>query len=76
MFHDAVKSSGASSIDELEDFAMGRMHNKASRYKEAEDAAQKTQQKGEDDLESFFGTSYRSNSVPKSRATTLVSIQI
>ncbi|GLT77912.1 hypothetical protein SLA2020_494660 [Shorea laevis] len=68
---DKVKSSGASSIGELEDFAMGRMHNKASRYKEAEDAAQKTQQKGEDDLESFFGTSYRSNSVPKSRATTL-----
>ncbi|XWS25091.1 hypothetical protein CRYUN_Cryun27aG0041300 [Craigia yunnanensis] len=66
-----VKSSGASPIDELEDFAMGRVHNKASRSKEAEDAAKKTQQNKEDDLESFFGVSSRSNSAPKSRATTL-----
>ena len=52
---------------------MGRVHNKASRSKEAEDAAKKTQQHREDDLESFFGVSSRSNSAPKSRATTLVS---
>ncbi|XVE95537.1 hypothetical protein REPUB_Repub02eG0106200 [Reevesia pubescens] len=68
---DKVKSSGASPIDELEDFAMGRVHNKASRSKEAEDATKKTQKNREDDLESFFGVSSRSNSAPKSRATTL-----
>ncbi|XWS21671.1 hypothetical protein CRYUN_Cryun30bG0074500 [Craigia yunnanensis] len=65
------KNRGASPIDELEDFAMGRVHNKASRSKEAEDAAKKTQQNREDDLESFFGVSCRSNSAPKSRETTL-----
>ncbi|EOY16395.1 Chaperone DnaJ-domain superfamily protein, putative isoform 1 [Theobroma cacao] len=68
---DKVKSSGASPIDELEDFAMGRVFNKASRSKEAEDVARKNQEKRADDLESFFGVSSRSNSAPKSRATTL-----
>ncbi|KAL4295742.1 hypothetical protein GQ457_12G016030 [Hibiscus cannabinus] len=67
----ADKVKGASLIDELEDFAMGRVHNKASRSKEAEDASKGTQQNREDDLESFFGVSSRSNSAPKSRATTL-----
>ncbi|KAK8305605.1 hypothetical protein V6Z11_D03G073100 [Gossypium hirsutum] len=66
-----AKSSGASLIDELQDFAMGRAHNKSSRSKEAEDATKKTQSNGEDDLESFFGVSSRSNSAPKTRATTL-----
>ncbi|MBA0632106.1 hypothetical protein Godav_000911, partial [Gossypium davidsonii] len=68
---DVAKSSGASLIDELEDFAMGRAHNKSSRSKEAEDATKKTQSNGEDDLESFFGVTSRSNSAPKTRATTL-----
>ncbi|XVF64499.1 hypothetical protein PTKIN_Ptkin09bG0174600 [Pterospermum kingtungense] len=67
---DEVKTTSASLIDELEDFAMGGVHNKASRSKEAEDAAKMTQKDREDDLESFFGASSRSNSAPKSRATT------
>ncbi|GLU00969.1 hypothetical protein SLE2022_183010 [Rubroshorea leprosula] len=67
-----VKSSAASSVDDLEEFAMGgSVHDKASRYMEAEDAPKKSQLKGEDDRESILGTSYRSNRVPKSRATTL-----
>lgn len=68
---DKVRISRASSIDELEDFATGRTHNKANRHKEAEDAAKKPQQNGADDLESFFGASSRSSSAPKSRAATL-----
>lgn len=52
---------------------MGRANNKSSRSKEAEDATKTTQSNGEDDLESFFGVSSRSNSAPKTRATTLVS---
>ncbi|XVF36974.1 hypothetical protein REPUB_Repub19eG0105000 [Reevesia pubescens] len=68
---DKVKSPGASPIDELEDFAMGRVHSKPSRSKEAEDATKKTQENREDDLESFFGVNSRSNSAPKSRTTTL-----
>ncbi|KAJ9166697.1 hypothetical protein P3X46_021407 [Hevea brasiliensis] len=80
-----VKGSNVSSIDELEGFAMGRMQNnvnicsrgarerqtaKASKYKEAEDSAQKNHQKSADDLESFFGVGSRSSNVPKSRTTT------
>ncbi|KAL4272300.1 hypothetical protein GQ457_13G010500 [Hibiscus cannabinus] len=68
---DKVKNSGASLIDELEDFAMGQMRNKAGRSKEAEDATKKTQQSTGDDLEAFFGVNSRSNSVPKQRETTL-----
>ncbi|KAI9200430.1 hypothetical protein LWI28_007850 [Acer negundo] len=85
---DQVKTSGLSSIDELENFAMGNVRNsadghlglhhpkgrksaKASKYKEAGDAAQKTQKKGGDDLESFFSAGSRSSSVPRSRATTM-----
>jgi len=65
-----------SSIDELEDFAMGTMRRSASasdtasKYREAEDAATKNKQFGVDDLDSFF--SARSSSVPKSRTTTEV----
>jgi hypothetical protein len=89
---DKVKNSSMSSIDELEDFAMGRVRNKSgersdvstsekvaknsatksSRYNEAEDASRRNQQKGGDDLESFFNTSSRSSSVPRSRAATSV----
>ncbi|KAE8729382.1 hypothetical protein F3Y22_tig00003721pilonHSYRG00460 [Hibiscus syriacus] len=68
---DKVKSSGASLLDELEDFAMWRVHNKTTRSKEADDATRGTQQNRADDLESFFGVSSRSNSAPKSRSTTL-----
>ncbi|OMO50395.1 hypothetical protein CCACVL1_30468 [Corchorus capsularis] len=67
---DKVKSSGASLIDDLEDFAIGGVRNKASRYKEAEDVTKKTQQYREDDLESYFAVNSRSSSAPKSRATT------
>ncbi|KAL0699820.1 hypothetical protein Bca4012_055942 [Brassica carinata] len=72
---DRVKSSGLSSIDELEDFAMGTMRRSASasdtasKYREAEDAGTKKKQFGADDLDSFFSTGHRSSSVPKSRTT-------
>ncbi|OMO86983.1 Integrase, catalytic core [Corchorus capsularis] len=65
-----VKNLGASLIDDLEDFAMGGMRNKASKYEEAEDVTKKTQQYRENDLESYFAVSSRSSSAPKSRATT------
>ncbi|XP_044475042.1 auxilin-related protein 2-like isoform X1 [Mangifera indica] len=81
---------GISSIDELEDFAMGRVRNnadassgvhhakgskdqlsaKAKNFKEAEDAAQRTQKESKDDLESFFSMTSQSSSTPRSRATT------
>ncbi|KAF8109884.1 hypothetical protein N665_0089s0005 [Sinapis alba] len=73
---DRVKSSGLSSIDELEDFAMGTMRRSASasdtasKYREAEDAESKKKQFGADDLDSFFSAGHRSSSVPKSRTTT------
>ncbi|XP_013666545.2 auxilin-related protein 2 [Brassica napus] len=75
---DRVKSSGLSSIDELEDFAMGSStmrrsasaSDTASKFREAEDAGTKKQQFGADDLDSFFSSGHRSSSVPKSRATT------
>ncbi|XP_010477407.1 PREDICTED: auxilin-related protein 2 [Camelina sativa] len=71
-----VKSSGMSSIDELEDFAMGTMRRSASasdtasKYREAEDAGTKNKEFGVDDLDPFFSAGYRSSSVPKSRTTT------
>ncbi|XP_010498622.1 PREDICTED: auxilin-related protein 2-like [Camelina sativa] len=71
-----VKSSGMSSIDELEDFAMGTMRRSASasdtasKYREAEDAGTKNKEFGVDDLDSFFSAGHRSSSVPKSRTTT------
>ena len=69
-----------SSIDELEDFAMGSstMRRSASasdtvsKFRAAEDAGAKKQQFGADDLDSFFSSGHRSSSVPKSRATTEV----
>ncbi|KAH9757140.1 J domain-containing protein [Citrus sinensis] len=42
---------------------------KASKYKEAKDAAKRTPKKSEDDLESYSSVGTRSSSVPKSRAT-------
>lgn len=42
---------------------------KASKYKEADDSAKRTQKKSEDDLESYSSAGTRSSSVPKSRAT-------
>lgn len=94
MFYDSIINTGVSSIDELEDFAMGRVRNssdgsssarhakeskdqhstRANKFKEAEDAARKTQKKSEDDLESFFSMGSRSSSAPRSRATTSVRI--
>ncbi|GAV71928.1 DnaJ domain-containing protein [Cephalotus follicularis] len=81
---DKAKSSNVSPIDELEDFAMGRGRKnndlkerpstKASRYKEAEDASVKSQQKGEDDLEFHLGMGSRSSSVPRSRDITSASV--
>ncbi|CAG7902033.1 unnamed protein product [Brassica rapa] len=75
---DRVKSSGLSSIDELEDFAMGSStmrrsasaSDTASKFRAAEDAGTKTKQFGADDLDSFFSSGHRSSSVPKSRTTT------
>ncbi|KAF7816820.1 auxilin-related protein 2 [Senna tora] len=82
---DAVDSSGVSSIDELEEFATGRVKDNArSNYSEikqnsasktnkskgAPESAKVNQFKTVDDLESFFSMSPRSSSAPKSRATT------
>ncbi|KAJ0237453.1 J domain-containing protein [Hirschfeldia incana] len=73
---DRVEGSGLSSIDELEDFAMGTMRRSASasdtarKFREAEDAGTKKQHFGVDDLDSFFSSGHRSSSVPKSRTTT------
>ncbi|RID53691.1 hypothetical protein BRARA_G01068 [Brassica rapa] len=75
---DRVTSSGLSSIDELEDFAMGTStmrrsasaSDTASKFRAAEDAGTKKQQFGADDLDSFFSSGHRSSSVPKSRTTT------
>lgn len=67
-----------SSIDELEDFAMGTMRRSASasdtatKYREAGDAGTKKKEFGVDDLDSFFSAGPRSSSVPKSRTTTEV----
>ncbi|XP_071721903.1 uncharacterized protein [Rutidosis leptorrhynchoides] len=83
---DKVKSPSESAVDELEDFAMGRVRNnvdgqskkrqgtKASRYNEAEDASAEPHNKGVDDLESFFAASFRSSSVPRSRDANLDSV--
>ncbi|XP_044475043.1 auxilin-related protein 2-like isoform X2 [Mangifera indica] len=43
---------------------------KAKNFKEAEDAAQRTQKESKDDLESFFSMTSQSSSTPRSRATT------
>ncbi|KAJ4889607.1 Chaperone DnaJ-domain superfamily protein [Raphanus sativus] len=71
---DRVKSSGLSSIDELEDFAMGgtmrRSASASDTTREAEDAGAKQKKFVVDDLDSFFSSSNRSSSVPKSRTTT------
>ncbi|CAN7021781.1 hypothetical protein IGI04_022842 [Brassica rapa subsp. trilocularis] len=68
-----AKSSVMSSVDELDDFAMGGTMRRsasasdaASKYREA----QETKQFGVDDLDSFFSSGPRSSSVPKSRTAT------
>ncbi|KAM7253108.1 hypothetical protein ACFE04_025726 [Oxalis oulophora] len=86
---DKVKSSSASSVDELDDFAKGRVRSnsdgnsmkrqvntKPSRYKQAENAPFEPQNKSHsaDDLESFFAMSSRSSSAPRSRDTNLDSV--
>ncbi|XP_010539668.1 PREDICTED: auxilin-related protein 1 isoform X2 [Tarenaya hassleriana] len=63
-----VKSSGMSSIDALEEFAMGR--ERPNKYNEAEDVRTKKQQTSVDDLDFFSSSVSRSSSAPKSRATT------
>ncbi|PON73678.1 DnaJ domain containing protein [Parasponia andersonii] len=72
-----VKSSNVSSIDELEDFAMGRLQsntNGRSNLRSSGEwlgtSANRTSSNSGDDLESFFSVSHRSNSVPRSRTTT------
>ena len=71
----AVKSSSSSPIDELENFAMGKVN--ASTYtvnrngKDAH-AAGVNHQNTVDDLDSFFNAGPRSKSVPRSRTTTPV----
>lgn len=81
MITDAVKSSNVSSIDELEDFAMGRVQSNANGRPNPRSSgewlgtsASRTTSYSEDDLDSFFGMSHRSNSVPRSRTTTSVRI--
>ncbi|XP_058786923.1 auxilin-related protein 1 [Vicia villosa] len=85
----SFNNSNISSIDELENFAMGRVQSNANRRantntgeikqnsaakinKDKESPATKVNQSnGADDLESFFSMGSRSNSVPKSRTTTM-----
>ncbi|KAG5245956.1 auxilin-related protein [Salix suchowensis] len=57
------KGSDVSSIDELEDFAMGRMQNNARRVSNGHHAGEVKE--SADDLESFFGRVSQSSSVPK-----------
>ncbi|KAJ8748740.1 hypothetical protein K2173_011292 [Erythroxylum novogranatense] len=65
----AAKGSDASSIDELEDFATGTVRNKADGH--AREEGERQNNKSMYDLQSFFGMGFRSNSVPKSKATPL-----
>lgn len=92
LFFDTVNNSSISSIDELENFAMGQVQNNASRKAnintgdikqnssaktnrdKGNPAARVNQSNGADDLESFFSMGSRSNSVPKSRAATMVEV--
>lgn len=76
---DAGKSSGMSFIDELEDFAMGRVQknaNKRSNVRSSGEGVQasanRTSKSSGDDLESFFSMSSRPKSAPRSRPTTSV----
>ncbi|KAJ6681614.1 hypothetical protein OIU74_019983 [Salix koriyanagi] len=64
------KGSDVSSIDELEDFAMGRMQNNARRVSNGHHAGEVKE--SADDLESFFGRVSQSSSVPKSSSGALV----
>ncbi|XP_011027469.1 PREDICTED: auxilin-related protein 2 [Populus euphratica] len=59
------KSSDVSAIDELEDFAMGRMQTNAHSGSNGRHAREVKE--SADDLELFFGRGSRSSSVPKSR---------
>ncbi|KAF3447031.1 hypothetical protein FNV43_RR12211 [Rhamnella rubrinervis] len=68
------ESSGVSSIDELEDFVMGRVQknenersNVHSSGEGVKTSATRASKYSEDDIESFFS---RANSVPRSSATT------
>ncbi|CAI0395705.1 unnamed protein product [Linum tenue] len=65
----SVKNSRTSSIDEFEDFATSRV--RATPNKQSNDNHSREGRKSVDDLESFFGTSSRSSSAPKSRTATL-----
>eukprot|EP00258_Populus_trichocarpa_P004947 XP_002307457.2 auxilin-related protein 2 isoform X2 [Populus trichocarpa] len=58
-----------SAIDELEDFAMGRMQNNARSVSNGHHAGEVKQ--SADDLESFFGRVSQSSSVPKLRSGVL-----
>ncbi|MED6186299.1 hypothetical protein PIB30_065403 [Stylosanthes scabra] len=88
-YSNKVRSSNVSSIDELEEFAMGQVQNNATRKANVNTGdtkrnlaakinkgkggptAKVNQSNGVDDLESFFDTGFRSNSVPKSRASNM-----
>ncbi|KAL5559671.1 hypothetical protein UlMin_035882 [Ulmus minor] len=72
-----VKSSGVSSIDELENFAKGKVQTNAngrSNFHSSEEwfetPTNRTTSYSEDDLESFFRMGSRSNSAPRARANT------
>ena len=78
----AVKSSSSSPIDELDNFARGKMQNNSegkvnasthmSRNRHVAHAAGVNHQKTVDDLDSFFNVGPRSQSVPRSQTTTPV----
>lgn len=80
----AVKSSSSSPIDDLEDFARGKVRNNSeegkvnasthtgNRSSKDAHAAGANHQNTVDDLDSFFNVGPRSKSVPRSRTTTLV----
>jgi len=70
MLHDAGRVLDVSAIDELEDFAMGRMQNNARSVSNGHHAGEVKQ--SADDLESFFGRVSQSSSVPKLRSGVLV----
>lgn len=76
-------SSSSSPIDELEDFAKGKVQNNSERKVDAStrttnrngkdaDTAGVSNQKTVDDLDSFFSVGPRSKSAPRSRTTTSV----
>lgn len=70
------RSSGVSSIDDLEKFASARVQNNAPRVPSRDEGVKTSATRhggsSEDDLDFIFNTGFRSNSVPKSRVKNAV----